>query len=89
VAGLDAALGQRLRIEPQPGGMHLVARLDDGQSDVALAARMEEQGMYAGALSRWCATPRQQSALLLSFTNIATQAQARELGLRILRLMQA
>ena len=89
VAGLNAALGQRLRIAPQPGGMHLVARLDDGQSDVALAGRMEEQGMYAGALSRWCATPRQQSALLLSFTNIATQAQARDLGLRILQLMQA
>ncbi|MDQ6215671.1 MocR-like pyridoxine biosynthesis transcription factor PdxR [Achromobacter insolitus] len=88
-AGLNAALGQRLRIEPQPGGMHLVARLQDGQSDVALAHRMEEQGMYAGALSRWYAVPQQQPALLLSFTNIATQAQAHELGLRILKLMQS
>jgi GntR family transcriptional regulator/MocR family aminotransferase len=89
VAGLNDALGQRLRIEPQPGGMHLVARLEDGQSDVALAGRMEEQGMYAGVLSRWHAAPQGQSALLLSFTNIATQAQARELGLRILQLMQS
>ncbi|PTN48568.1 DNA-binding protein [Achromobacter xylosoxidans] len=89
VAGLNDALEQRLRIEPQPGGMHLVARLEDGQSDVGLAGRMEEQGMYAGVLSRWHAAPQGQSALLLSFTNIATQAQARELGLRILQLMQS
>ncbi|MEN5065341.1 PLP-dependent aminotransferase family protein [Achromobacter aegrifaciens] len=89
VAGLNDALGRRLRIEPQPGGMHLVARLEDGQSDVGLAGRMEEQGMYAGVLSRWHAAPQGQSALLLSFTNIATQAQARELGLRILQLMQS
>ncbi|WP_338878741.1 PLP-dependent aminotransferase family protein [Achromobacter veterisilvae] len=86
-AGLAAALGTRMRIEPQPGGMHLVARMEGNQADRPLARRMLEQGLYAEALSRWFAAPDGQSGLLLSFTNIASEAQARELGLRIRALM--
>ncbi|MGY6273127.1 MocR-like pyridoxine biosynthesis transcription factor PdxR [Achromobacter denitrificans] len=86
-AGLAAALGTRLRIEPQPGGMHLVARLEGRQADRRLAARMLEQGLYAEALSRWFAAPDGPSGLLLGFTNIASETQARELGLRIRTLM--
>jgi len=86
-AGLAAALGARLRIEPQPGGMHLVARMEGQHADRRLAARMLEQGMFAEALSRWFAGPGEQSGLLLGFTNIASEAQARELGLRIRALM--
>jgi GntR family transcriptional regulator/MocR family aminotransferase len=76
-----------MRIEPQPGGMHLVARMEGNQADRPLARRMLEQGLYAEALSRWFAAPDGQSGLLLSFTNIASEAQARELGLRIRALM--
>ena len=86
-AGLADGLGSRLRIEPQPGGMHLVARMEPGQGDRRLAARMLEQGLYAEALSRWSAASDGPQALLLGFTNIASQAQARELGLRIRALM--
>ncbi|WP_035212175.1 MocR-like pyridoxine biosynthesis transcription factor PdxR [Achromobacter marplatensis] len=86
-AGLTAALGDRMHIEPQPGGMHLVARMQGQLTDVPLAARMLEQGMYAHPLSRWSTLPDPQSGLLLSFTNIASEAQALELGLRIKALM--
>lgn len=86
-AGLAEALGTRLRIEPQPGGMHMVARLRAGQGDRRLAQRMVEQGLFAEAVSRWYAGPGGQPGLLLSFTNIASAAQARELGLRIRALM--
>jgi GntR family transcriptional regulator/MocR family aminotransferase len=48
---------------------------------------MLEQGMYAHPLSRWSTLPDPQSGLLLSFTNIASEAQALELGLRIKALM--
>ena len=86
-AGLAEALGTRLRIEPQPGGMHMVARLRAGQGDRRLAQRMVEHGLFAEAVSRWYAGPGGQPGLLLSFTNIASAAQARELGLRIRALM--
>jgi GntR family transcriptional regulator/MocR family aminotransferase len=86
-AGLSAALGDSMHIEPQPGGMHLVARMDGKLSDRSLAARMLEQGMYAHPLSRWSSLPNPPSGLLLSFTNIASQAQAHELGLQIRALM--
>jgi len=86
-AGLSAALGNRLRIDPQPGGMHLVARMDGKLRDQPLAARMLEQGLYAHPLSRWSSLPDPQSGLLLGFTNIASQEQAYEFGLRIRALM--
>jgi len=86
-AGLSAALGMRLRIDPQPGGMHLVARMDGKLRDQPLAARMLEQGLYAHPLSRWSSLPDPQSGLLLGFTNIASQEQAYEFGLRIRALM--
>ena len=86
-AGLSAALGASMHIEPQPCGMHLVARMDGKLSDRSLAARMLEQGMYAHPLSRWSSLPNPPSGLLLSFTNIASQEQAHELGLQIRALM--
>ncbi|MNU08325.1 hypothetical protein D3C72_2543190 [compost metagenome] len=67
--------------------MHLVARMEGGQGDQPLAARMLEQGMYAHPLSRWSSLPDPQQGLLLSFTNIASETQAHELGLRIKALM--
>ncbi|WP_313621621.1 PLP-dependent aminotransferase family protein [Achromobacter sp.] len=86
-AGLSAVLGTRLHIDPQPGGMHLVARLDGHQTDRALAARMVENGLYAHALSHWSAAPDARSGLLMSFTNIASAEQAEQLAGRILQLM--
>ena len=85
--GLTAVLGKHLQIDPQPGGMHLVLRMKGRHTDRALAARMREDGMAATALSERTALPHAGSALLLGFTGIATPAQARELGRRILKLM--
>lgn len=86
-AGLSAVLGARLRIEPQPGGMHLVAHMQGHRTDRPLAARMVENGMYAHALSHWSAAPDAQSGLLMSFTNIVSAEQAAEFARRILKLM--
>ncbi|KRC79211.1 HTH-type transcriptional regulatory protein GabR [compost metagenome] len=86
-AGLSAVLGARLRIEPQPGGMHLVARMEGYQTDRAVAARMFEDGLYAHALSHWSDAPDAQSGLLMSFTNIASAEQAEQYAHRILRMM--
>ncbi len=84
---LSSVLGNRLRIDPQPGGMHLVARLDGHQTDRELAARMLRQGLYAHALSHWSAAPDARAGLLMSFTNIVSAEQAEQLARRILQLM--
>ncbi len=84
---LTAALGKRLDIAPQSGGMHLLARTPHG-IDRDIAARLREQGMAAQPLSPWYTTATPQSALLMSFTNIATAAQAEELGRRVAQALE-
>jgi GntR family transcriptional regulator/MocR family aminotransferase len=86
-AGLGAVLGARARIDPQPGGMHLVVRLNGRLSDRVLAQRMRDDGLYASALSDWSIADAPGSALLLNFTNIGTRQMAEALGRRILKLL--
>jgi GntR family transcriptional regulator/MocR family aminotransferase len=81
--GLSAALAPQMRVEPQPGGMHLVLRMKGRHTDRALAARLREHGMAVHALSQRGVLPTAASALLLAFTNIDSEARARELGQRI------
>jgi GntR family transcriptional regulator/MocR family aminotransferase len=86
-AGLESVLGSRMRIDSQPGGMHLILRLQGQQTDRRLVARMREDGLYGEALTDWTMAGDGDSALLLNFTNIDSQATAESLGKRILRLM--
>ncbi|HTM79315.1 MAG TPA: PLP-dependent aminotransferase family protein [Devosia sp.] len=89
IAGLQAVLGEQVRIDAQPGGMHLILRLQGQQSDRTLVTRMREAGLYAEALSDWTIGPVGPSALLVNFTNIESQAMAETLGGRILTLLMA
>lgn len=86
-AGLESVLGKHMRIDSQPGGMHLILRLQGQQSDRRLVARMREEGLYGEALTDWTIGSDGASALLLNFTNIDSQGTAENLGRRILRLM--
>jgi GntR family transcriptional regulator/MocR family aminotransferase len=88
VAGLQSVLGKDVRIDPQPGGMHLILRLHAQQSDRLLVARMAEAGLYGEALSDWTIGGAGVSALLLGFTNIDSQVAAEKLGRRILKLIR-
>lgn len=87
IAGLGNVLGKHVRIDAQPGGMHLILRLQGRRSDRRLAARMSEDGLYAEALSEWMTERDGASALLLGFTNIATPHTAEALAKRILKLV--
>lgn len=87
VAGLRAVLPEDVRIDAQPGGMHLILRLPAGVSDRAMVERMRGDGLYAEALSDWMAGNECASALLVGFTNIDTQRTAERLGQRILALL--
>jgi GntR family transcriptional regulator / MocR family aminotransferase len=80
-------LGKHLRIDSQPGGMHLILRLQGRRSDRRLVARMREDGLYGEALTDWTMGGDGASALLLNFTNIDSQRTAETLGRRILRLI--
>ncbi|WP_062643355.1 PLP-dependent aminotransferase family protein [Caballeronia arationis] len=86
-AGLENVLGKHVRIDPQPGGMHLILRLQGRRSDRRLVARMREDGLYAEALTDWTIGNSGASALLLSFTNVDAQSTAEDLGRRILNLI--
>lgn len=86
-AGLESVLGKHMRIDTQPGGMHLILRLQRPQLDRELVARMREEGLYAEALTDWTLGDKGSSALLLNFTNIETQRIAEALGKRIAKLM--
>jgi GntR family transcriptional regulator/MocR family aminotransferase len=86
-AGLESVLGKYLRIDSPPGGMHLILRFQGRRSDRRLVARMREQGLYAEALTDWTLGSEGDSALLLGFTNIDSQAAAANLGRRILKLL--
>jgi GntR family transcriptional regulator / MocR family aminotransferase len=86
-AGLESVLGKHLRIDSQPGGMHLILRLQGRRSDRRLVARMREDGLYAEALTDWTMDRDGASALLVNFTNVTSQAHAETLGRRILKLI--
>lgn len=87
-AGLENVLGKHVRIERLPGGMHLILRLQGRRSDRRLVALMGEEGLYGEALSDWTVGSEGASALLLGFTNIQSQANAEDLGQRILKLIR-
>ncbi len=87
VAGLESVLGKHMRIDAQPGGMHLILRLKGRRSDCRLVARMREDGLYGEALTDWTTGSDKTPAVLLSFTNVDAQRTAEKLGLRILKLL--
>jgi GntR family transcriptional regulator / MocR family aminotransferase len=86
-AGLEAVLSGQMRIDTQPGGMHLILRLPSGKSDRHLVARMLDKGLYGEALSDWTTYHDGASAILLNFTNVASPKMAETLGMRIAELL--
>lgn len=84
---LTVIFGDRLTIDHQAGGLHLIARFPDRIDDIDMAARAGEQGLAPAALSEQYAGPERRHGLLLAFTNIpeerarqTAEALARALG---------
>lgn len=89
INGLKVALGERVQIDSNPGGMHLILRLPPSVCDTLLVERLRQNGLFAEALSEWSQRPDQQPALQLGFANIDCQATAEALGRRVLEVMEA
>ena len=67
---LAAAFGDRLRLELQSGGMHLLARPAGDAADTELVHLAESQGLAPAPLSAHAIEADLGPGLLLSFTNI-------------------
>jgi len=87
MAALTDALGDRVRIDSPPGGMHLILRFEGRWSQVHLVARMRDEGLYAEAMQDWMVEGEGAPAVLVSFTNVASRADAAELGARLAKLL--
>lgn len=83
VDALFEKFADRLSIDPQAGGMHLVARLDKGMDDCFISEKAKRAGLGVQALSEWYLSSAAERGLLLSFTNVSSRGQARELVARL------
>lgn len=69
IQGLTRVFGDRIKIELQKSGMHLLVRTHLGLSDKELTCRFKKHGFGIHALSDW-AIEAQGQGLLIGFTNI-------------------
>ncbi|MCW2473929.1 PLP-dependent aminotransferase family protein [Candidatus Symbiopectobacterium sp. NZEC151] len=78
VEALESIFGPSLHIQPQAGGIQVMAYLNEQQSDKALVMAAQAAGLGVKALSEWDAGIPQQNGLLMGFTNFtcAEEAQA-------------
>lgn len=81
---LAKAFGGQISIELKAGGMHLLARFPNCQSDTAFVERANAHGLAPVALSPWRIEHDCGQGLLLNFTNIPCEA-AFEMVLRLKR----
>ncbi|MFT4268853.1 MAG: PLP-dependent aminotransferase family protein [Xenophilus sp.] len=76
VDALLQAFGSRLHIQPQAGGIHMLAHLNTRQNDKALAKAAQSHGLAVHALSNWRMRRSQRGGLLMGFTGFMTDEQA-------------
>ena len=77
---LGAALGTRAQIRLQAGGMHLLAMLENGSDDEAIALRARSLGLSVQALSTWYAGATSNRGLMTGFTNVRSTEEASALS---------
>lgn len=89
VHALRHVFGDRLHIELSAGGLHILARLNDGVDDTILAQRARAAGLAVHALSRWYIDARPQPGLLLGFANVLDADDAMQVASRLERALDA
>jgi GntR family transcriptional regulator / MocR family aminotransferase len=80
-------LGERIRIDLQPGGLHMLLKLADHEDDVKLAAQARAAGMALHPLSRWYVNARSKQGLLLGFANVVDDREAMRLARKLKQAM--
>lgn len=86
IDALQQHFGERLQINAQAGGMHLVAGLREG-NDLELVQRAQAVGIAIEPLSQWYREAKPQHGLVIGFTNIASAEQASAVALRLVQVL--
>ncbi|MCO7614715.1 PLP-dependent aminotransferase family protein [Pseudomonas chlororaphis] len=86
VEALHQQVGGRLQIDPQAGGMHVVAGLGEGD-DVQIAQRAREVGIAVEPLSQWYLGGEVRQGLVMGFTNVVSAEQAVSVAVRLGRVI--
>jgi len=73
---LDQHLGKELQVQPQAGGIHVLAMLKGRRSDKAVAAAAQAHGLALMHLSGWRMRKSAQGGLLMGFANFAAPEEA-------------
>ncbi len=80
---LAAEMGDLLQVVPPDAGLHLVARLPQGISDLDLASSAMDLGVHARPLSQMAELPQLGGALVLGFAGVTPEEMSE--GARALR----
>jgi GntR family transcriptional regulator/MocR family aminotransferase len=73
VATLTRRAAGQLRVEVPDQGMHLIAYLENGASDIEIEAAAKRAGIVVRAMSRFYRTARPKPALMLGFSGFPRQ----------------
>ncbi|ARD63463.1 DNA-binding protein [Kosakonia radicincitans DSM 16656] len=87
VEALESIIGSSLRIQPQAGGIQVLAWLNEHQCDKTLATAARAAGLGVRALSEWEAGTRQQNGLLMGFTSFTSAEEAQAAVKRLAALL--
>lgn len=86
VEALQQAFGERLQINPQAGGMHVLAGMVEGD-DVEFTRRAKALGVSIEPLSQWYLGDATRQGLVMGFTNVASAEQASALAQRLVQCL--
>lgn len=89
VDALMQALGSRLHVQPQAGGIHVLAKLTNRESDKSLAAAAQSNGLAIQALSQWQIRRTSHGGLLMGFANVTEPEMAKALICRLAAAIQS
>jgi GntR family transcriptional regulator/MocR family aminotransferase len=73
----------RIKIDLQPGGLHMLAKLADYENDVMLSEHARAAGLAPHPLSPWYVNAKPQQGLLLGFANVVDEKDAKRLALKL------
>ncbi|MGI8462938.1 PLP-dependent aminotransferase family protein [Pectobacterium punjabense] len=83
VDALLQTLGSHLTVQPQAGGIHVLATLSTRGNDQSLAAAAQSHGLAIQALNSWRTSRASHGGLLMGFTNVTEPAMAEALVHRL------
>ncbi|HEY1609196.1 MAG TPA: PLP-dependent aminotransferase family protein [Paraburkholderia sp.] len=84
-AALQRYEARGFTVRLQDGGMHLLLDVPPGRDDVEMARRARDAGFSAHALTAWRRGRPGRRALMLGFTNVASEAEAERLAAKLMR----